>query len=83
MQAVQPTAAVVHPAREGRVVVHPSSPASQSLVRWLWDLTSGIEIAGFYGDRSLSVCCIPPDGKTIVAGDATGRMHFLRIEGMD
>ena len=24
----------------------------------------------------------PPDGRTIVAGEASGRMHFLGLEGL-
>jgi hypothetical protein len=31
----------------------------------------------------MSACAIAPDGVTIVAGDAAGHMHFLRLEGLE
>ncbi|MBA2244751.1 MAG: hypothetical protein H0W11_07320, partial [Gemmatimonadetes bacterium] len=48
----------------------------------LWDLESGREIAIFSADALVLCCAVTPDGKTIVAGDALGRLHFLRIEGL-
>ena len=63
---------------DGKTAVSASSDATLKV----WDLKSGLEIAGFHGDSILRACDIPPDGKTIVAGEATGRMHFLRLEGV-
>ncbi|HLP92165.1 MAG TPA: hypothetical protein VK184_26690 [Nostocaceae cyanobacterium] len=30
----------------------------------------------------LTCCAVAPDGVTIVAGEASGRLHFLRLQGM-
>jgi WD40 repeat protein len=48
----------------------------------IWDLLTGKEIASFSGDVSFNGCSISPDGVTVVAGDVSGRVHFLRLEGM-
>ncbi|MEG4099510.1 WD40 repeat domain-containing protein, partial [Microcoleus sp. Pol17_C1] len=48
----------------------------------VWDLSSGNLIASFTGESSIACCAIAPDGVTIVAGDASGRVYFLRLEGM-
>jgi WD40 repeat protein len=48
----------------------------------IWDLLSGKEIASSSGDGGFYGCAILPDGMNIVAGDALGRVHFLRLEGM-
>jgi WD40 repeat protein len=49
----------------------------------VWNLDAGEVIASFTGDGALTRCAFAPDGVTIVAGDALGRMHFLRLEGME
>jgi len=49
----------------------------------LWDLETGEVIASFTGDGSIYCCAVAPDGVTIVAGEGTGRVHFLRLEGME
>jgi WD40 repeat protein len=56
--------------------------ASRDNTLKIWDLLSGKEIASFSGDSSFNCCAILPDGVTVVAGDASGRVHFLRLEGM-
>jgi WD40 repeat protein len=48
----------------------------------VWDLESGTEIARFIGEGGLYCCAVAPDGVTIVAGEASGRVHFLRLEGV-
>ena len=48
----------------------------------VWDLLSGNVIASFTGESSIACCAIAPDGVTIVAGDASGRVYFLRLEGL-
>ncbi|MEG4008904.1 hypothetical protein QUA21_24115, partial [Microcoleus sp. Pol1B3] len=48
----------------------------------VWDLSSGNVIASFTGESSIACCAIAPDGVTIVAGDASGRVYFLRLEGI-
>jgi hypothetical protein len=48
----------------------------------IWDMASGKEIASFIGDNWFNCCAIAPDGVTVVAGDQSGPMHFLRLEGV-
>ena len=48
----------------------------------VWDLLSGKEVASFSGDTKFECCAIAPDGVTVVAGDRSGRVHFLRLEGV-
>jgi WD40 repeat protein len=48
----------------------------------VWDLTSDQLVASFSGESVLRSCAVAPDGRTIVAGDAVGHMHFLRLEGL-
>ncbi|MBW4498460.1 MAG: hypothetical protein KME57_02430 [Scytonema hyalinum WJT4-NPBG1] len=48
----------------------------------LWSLETGEIIATFTGESSLRCCAVAPDGVTIVAGEESGRVHFLRLEGM-
>ncbi|MEH2209672.1 WD40 repeat domain-containing protein, partial [Nostoc sp.] len=48
----------------------------------VWNLATGEVIATFAGEGSINCCPVAPDGMTIVAGDSSGRMHFLRLEGM-
>jgi WD40 repeat protein len=49
----------------------------------LWDLESGKEIATFTGESQIRSCAVAPDGRTIVAGDRLGRVHFLRLVEAD
>ena len=48
----------------------------------VWDLTSGQCLATFYTNEAVNACAVAADGVTIVAGDASGRLHFLRLEGV-
>ena len=48
----------------------------------LWDLETGKELATFTGEAEMSSCAVAPDGVTVVAGDRSGRVHFLRLEGL-
>ncbi|CAD6492343.1 MAG: WD domain, G-beta repeat [Candidatus Argoarchaeum ethanivorans] len=45
----------------------------------VWDIGSGEVIASFNEDGPLHSCVISPNGRTIVAGDASGAVHFLRL----
>ncbi|WP_445243060.1 MULTISPECIES: WD40 repeat domain-containing protein [unclassified Microcoleus] len=49
----------------------------------VWDLLSGNILASFTAESSIACCAIAPDGVTIVAGDESGRVYFLRLEGME
>jgi len=48
----------------------------------VWDLGTGEVIASFSDDDSLYACAVAPDGKTVVAGGGSGRVYFLRLEGL-
>jgi len=49
----------------------------------VWDLETGEVLGIFNGESALYACAVSPDGKNIVAGDASGRVHFLRLEGVE
>jgi WD40 repeat protein len=49
----------------------------------VWELETQDVIASFCGESTLTCCAVAPDGLTIVAGEASGRVHFLRLEGME
>ncbi len=48
----------------------------------VWDPATGEEIMTFEGESPFNCCAVAPDGKTIVAGDEAGIVHFLRMEGV-
>jgi tetratricopeptide (TPR) repeat protein len=56
--------------------------ASEDRTLKIWDLLTGKEVASFSGEGAFDCCAFAPDGVTVVAGDASGRVHFLRLEGM-
>jgi WD40 repeat protein len=47
----------------------------------VWDLSEGNVIATFTADAAMYGCAVASDGGTVVAGDALGRVHFLKLEG--
>jgi WD40 repeat protein len=57
--------------------------ASNDRTLRLWDLESGEEIAAFIGEGEMRGCAFTPDGRTIVAGESSGRVHFLRLVEAD
>jgi WD40 repeat protein len=61
----------------GRHVVSASLDAT---VR-IWDVQRGIEVAKFVADSQVLSCAVAGDGPRIVAGEQSGRVHFLRFEG--
>ncbi|MEH2408894.1 WD40 repeat domain-containing protein [Nostoc sp.] len=48
----------------------------------VWNFATGELIATFTGEYPINCCAVAPDSTTIVAGDASGRVHFLRLENM-
>ncbi|WP_052311093.1 WD40 repeat domain-containing protein [Anabaena sp. PCC 7108] len=44
------------------------------------NLETGEEIATFIGDADFHSCGVTPNDLTIVAGDRSGRLHFLKLE---
>lgn len=51
---------------------------SSDMTLKLWDLDTGTCLATFTSDELMLCCSISPDGILIVAGDGSGRVHFLR-----
>ncbi|HEX4966830.1 MAG TPA: TIR domain-containing protein [Thermoanaerobaculia bacterium] len=56
--------------------------ASQDQTIRVWNLETGTPIVNLHLDTGLSSLAVMPDGRTLVAGDAAGTMHFLRLEGL-
>jgi WD40 repeat protein len=54
--------------------------ASHDGILKVWDLLDFKELAAFQGDSSFSSCAVAPDNVTIIAGDNSGRIYFLRLE---
>lgn len=46
----------------------------------VWNVNDGELLASFGADAPVTACAIATDGRTVVAGDAEGRVHFLRLE---
>ncbi|MBI4752725.1 MAG: hypothetical protein HY774_29905 [Acidobacteria bacterium] len=46
----------------------------------VWDLETQQIQWTYFGDAIITACAIAPDGKTIFAGDVSGRVHFLKLE---
>jgi WD40 repeat protein len=46
----------------------------------IWDLATRKEIATFTGESPILCCAVAADGVTIVAGEESGRVHFLRLQ---
>ncbi len=59
---------------------HAVSASHDTTVK-VWDTDSGNVIATFSGESVLLACAISPDGLIIVAGEASGSVHFLQLEG--
>jgi WD40 repeat protein len=56
--------------------------ASEDKTLKVWDVSSGQLITSFQGESSMLTCAIAPDAVTIAAGEESGRIHFLRLEGI-
>ena len=57
-----------------------SASSDKTLI--VWDLQKGRAMTSFDADESLRTCVITSDGRTIVAGGVSGRVHILRLEGV-
>jgi len=57
--------------------------ASEDGTLKVWDLKTGEILSTFNGEGAFYACAVSPDGKIIVAGEVSGRVHFLRLEGVD
>jgi WD40 repeat protein len=47
----------------------------------VWDADSGESRARFRGDTMVTACSMSPDGRTIIAGEMSGSVYPLRLEG--
>ena len=69
--------AAVAVSRDGRIA---ASAAHTQLA--LWDLSRGCEpLCAFTADSTIFSCALSPDGRSVVAGEASGRLHFLALRG--
>jgi WD40 repeat protein len=64
---------------DGRYVVSGSTDAALRV----WDLESGEQLVRFTLDGNVTTCVAAPDSRTIIAGDGFGRLHFLRLQGVN
>ncbi|MBD2354613.1 hypothetical protein H6G41_08210 [Tolypothrix sp. FACHB-123] len=46
----------------------------------VWNWQTGSVIATFTGESSIYCCAVGSDGVRVVAGDVSGRVHFLRLQ---
>ena len=49
----------------------------------VWNLETAEIIASFTGESPIDCCAVTPDGVTIVAGEESGWVHLLRLEGIE
>jgi WD40 repeat protein/serine/threonine protein kinase len=49
----------------------------------VWDIESGECVTVFSGEGPMLHCAFAPDGRTIISRDKSGRVHILRLEGLD
>ncbi|MHC5732027.1 MAG: WD40 repeat domain-containing protein, partial [Nostoc sp.] len=48
----------------------------------VWNLETCEIITTFTGEYPIICCAVAEDGMTMVAGEQSGRVHFLCLEGM-
>ena len=58
---------------------HLAVSASDDKTLKVWDLQTGKELANFIGEGFFTCCAFTGDGKTIIAGDDSGAVHFLKL----
>ena len=63
--------------QNGKIVIFGSN--NNTLV--LLDLETKEEVANFISESPIICCAVAPDGVTIVAGEQSGKLHFLRLQG--
>ena len=47
----------------------------------IWDLERGCCVVEFHADAKVTCALFADAGRLVVAGDALGRLHFLKMEG--
>lgn len=75
----------IHSNSANAVVVNPSGDfaISGDYSIKVWHIQTGKIVASFSVESSVQSCAVTSDGLTIVAGELSGRVHFLRLEGTD
>lgn len=58
---------------------HRAVSGSEDKTLKVWDLDTGEIVAAFTGESPVFAVAIAPDDRTIVAGEQSGRVHFLRL----
>jgi WD40 repeat protein len=61
---------------------HRAVSASRDRTLRVWDLQSVKEITTFTGEDRIFSCAFAQDGRTIIAGSESGRVHFLQPSSM-
>ena len=54
---------------------------SQNGTLKVWDIVEGKEVASFTFEHTITTCAVSLDGLTVLAGDRSGQVHFLHLEG--
>ena len=57
-----------------------AASAGRDHILILWDLAALAPVAKYVGDAAFTACTIAVDGRHIAVGDASGRVHILRLE---
>ena len=68
--------------RSGRKYGQLAVSASDDGTLKVWNLKTRQAIARFVGESEFTCCAIAPSGTHILAGELSGRMHFLGLEGV-
>jgi WD40 repeat protein len=75
-----------HTARVGAVATTGDSQyavsASDDCTLRVWELERGQPVASFTGGSPLLTCAVSPRERTVVAGDQSGWVYFLHLEGI-
>ncbi|NEO52125.1 MAG: WD40 repeat domain-containing protein [Okeania sp. SIO3B5] len=64
---------------DGELVISASSDKTIQV----WEFKTRKVIATFTGESEINCCAVAPDNVTIVAGDISGQVHYLRLEGIE
>jgi WD40 repeat protein len=63
---------------DGRYAVSGSSDKTLKV----WDLETGLSPITFCGEDPFDSIAVAHDGRTVIAGNRSGHLHFLSLEGL-